>query len=186
MDVHMNESSIVAGRSHTGAALVISLVILLVLTVLGVAGMRSSTLEERMAGNARDRHMAFEAAEAALLAGEQHLRVNVFFTDNFDTIGTDGMYNDSTSYSNIWQAIQWTDDDSLAYDGDVGTAAPPRFVIQHYDTIAATADQLNLDNYGQGTGAGAIGLFRITARGTGGSNETPVILQSTYAHQVDR
>lgn len=102
------------------------------------------------------------------------------------------MYDDSAAFSQIWTVVDWAGDDAgnpnetLAYSGDVGTATAPRFVIQHYDTVVATADQLNLDNYGQGTGSGAIGLFRVTARGTGGNNETPVVLQTTYAHQIDK
>jgi type IV pilus assembly protein PilX len=48
--------------------LVISLVILMVMTVVGVTAMRGTALEERMAGNLRDGVLAFEAAEAALRA----------------------------------------------------------------------------------------------------------------------
>ena len=53
-----------------GAVLLVSLVMLLLLTLVGLAGMRMVRLEERMAGNLRDRQMAFQAAEAALRAGE--------------------------------------------------------------------------------------------------------------------
>ena len=55
-------------RLQHGAALVTSLVILLVLTLLGIAAMRTSTLEERMAGNVQDTVHAFEAAESGLNA----------------------------------------------------------------------------------------------------------------------
>jgi Tfp pilus assembly protein PilX len=57
-------------RSARGAVLLVSLVMLLLLTVIGLAGMRMVQLEERMAGNLRDRQVAFQAAEAALRAGE--------------------------------------------------------------------------------------------------------------------
>ena len=57
-------------RSERGAVLLVSLVMLLLLTLIGLAGMRRAQLEERMAGNLRDRQMAFQAAEAALRAGE--------------------------------------------------------------------------------------------------------------------
>lgn len=56
--------------SECGAVLLVSLVMLLLLTLVGLAGMRMVQLEERMAGNLRDRQMAFQAAEAALRAGE--------------------------------------------------------------------------------------------------------------------
>jgi len=54
-----------------GAVLLVSLAMLLLLTVIGLAGMRMVQLEERMAGNLRDRQMAFQTAEAALREGEQ-------------------------------------------------------------------------------------------------------------------
>jgi type IV pilus assembly protein PilX len=48
--------------------LIVSLVILVVMTIVGVTAMRGTALEERMAGNLRDGTLAFEAAEAALRA----------------------------------------------------------------------------------------------------------------------
>ncbi len=52
--------------NQSGAALVMSLVILLVLTIIGVAAMRTSALEERMAGNIQEATHAFQAAESGL------------------------------------------------------------------------------------------------------------------------
>lgn len=53
-------------RRERGVALVAALAILLILTIIGVAAMRTSSLEERMAGNIQDATYAFEAAESAL------------------------------------------------------------------------------------------------------------------------
>ncbi|MCC7487848.1 MAG: hypothetical protein IT529_23000 [Burkholderiales bacterium] len=49
-----------------GAVLVIALLFLTILTILGVTAMTATTFEERLAGNARDSGVAFQAAEAAL------------------------------------------------------------------------------------------------------------------------
>jgi type IV pilus assembly protein PilX len=57
-------------RAQSGAVLVIGLIILVVLTLLGVQGMRTNVAQERMAGNMRERNVAFQAAEAALRQGE--------------------------------------------------------------------------------------------------------------------
>lgn len=51
---------------HGGAALVIALLLLMVLTVLGVAGLATAALELRMAGNAQHHERAFAAAEHAI------------------------------------------------------------------------------------------------------------------------
>ena len=51
---------------QSGAVLVISLVILLVITLIGVAGMNSSVMQERMAANAQNANRAFQAAESSV------------------------------------------------------------------------------------------------------------------------
>jgi type IV pilus assembly protein PilX len=55
--------------SQRGAALVIALILLLVMTLLGVAALRTTTLEERMAANSQERNRAFHAAESGLTQG---------------------------------------------------------------------------------------------------------------------
>jgi len=57
-------------KHQGGAALMFSLIFLLLLTIIGLTAMQSSTLQERMAGNTRDTNLAFQAAELGLRAGE--------------------------------------------------------------------------------------------------------------------
>jgi type IV pilus assembly protein PilX len=56
-------------RRQRGAALVVGLVLLLVLTLLAVSTMRTASLELLMAGNAQFRENAFRLAEASLADG---------------------------------------------------------------------------------------------------------------------
>jgi len=60
-------------RQH-GITLVIVLLLLIIVTLLGLAAMRGSILQERMAGNVSARGLAFQSAETALRVGEQWLR----------------------------------------------------------------------------------------------------------------
>ena len=53
-------------RAQQGAALVIGLILLLVLTLLAVSGMNSASLEFIMAGNEQYRQNAFQAAETGV------------------------------------------------------------------------------------------------------------------------
>ena len=53
-------------HSQHGSALIIGLIFLVLLTVVGITAMQTTTLEEKMAGNQRDRSVAFQAAETAL------------------------------------------------------------------------------------------------------------------------
>jgi Tfp pilus assembly protein PilX len=51
---------------QSGAALVVGLVLLVVITLVGVGAMQNTTLQEKMAGNLRDSNLAFQASEVAL------------------------------------------------------------------------------------------------------------------------
>lgn len=56
-------------KQERGAALIMSLVILLILTLLGITGMSTSSLQQKMAGNTQEVVRALEAAESgAILA----------------------------------------------------------------------------------------------------------------------
>lgn len=65
MKTHFNNLSKSAG-SQSGAALVVGLILLLVMSLLGIAAVREITMEERMAGQTYDRSLAFQATEATL------------------------------------------------------------------------------------------------------------------------
>lgn len=69
----MKSKNIVTPLRQQGAALLVSLVILLVLTVLALSSMQGTTLQERMVSSQRDAQIALEGAEFALQAAEAEL-----------------------------------------------------------------------------------------------------------------
>ena len=168
-----------------GSVLLISLVILLILTIVGVSAMRNTTMEEKMAGNMRDKGLSFQAAEATLRAAEKYIEDNVVSIQAFDTDGSDGFYDKSNM--KIWQSLTWDDNDSIENSGfgsAYNIAESPRFIVQHIASITSDTNTLNLGNYGQNTGAGTVEVFLITVRATGGSGGAPVILQTTYGKRI--
>ena len=62
----------------------------------------------------------------------------------------------------------------------VSTQASPLYIIEHISTVVSDEDRLNLDNIGQNPNTCCTQMFRITARGSGGTDAAKVILQSTY------
>ncbi|HEY8024591.1 MAG TPA: PilX N-terminal domain-containing pilus assembly protein [Burkholderiaceae bacterium] len=69
-----SSASLLRENKQSGAALVVGLIFLVILTLLGLTAMQTGILEERMAGNSRDHNIAFQAAEAALRDGEHDTR----------------------------------------------------------------------------------------------------------------
>ncbi len=66
------------GRRQDGAALVVGLILLLVLTLLAVSGMTTASLELQMAGNEQYQERAFQFADAGI---EQTMDAGVFNTN---------------------------------------------------------------------------------------------------------
>ena len=57
-------------KKQRGVVLVVSLIMLLLMTLLSVSAMKTSLMEEKMAGNSRDVELAFQAAETGLRDAE--------------------------------------------------------------------------------------------------------------------
>jgi type IV pilus assembly protein PilX len=169
-------------RSQRGAVLIVALVLLLVLTVLGTAGIRDTTMEERMAGNFRDYAAALEAAETALRRGEGGVSSTSVFTGMlFD--GSDGTYEvtavsqsvDPQTASNYGLSVAaslLTDD-----GGKLLVSAVPEYYIEQLPEIELPASDLTVGFQDQ---APRVQYYRVTSKGYGVSPNTEVILQSTY------
>lgn len=72
-------------KAQRGAALVIGLILLMVLTLLAVSSMNTSSLELQMAGNTQFSQNAFQAAETGI---EQAMRSGVYNTNVVNTVAT--------------------------------------------------------------------------------------------------
>lgn len=69
-------TSKIQGITHQqGAALVVSLIMLLLMTLVGVTAMQVTMMQEKMVANSRDINTAFQAAETALKRGELYARI---------------------------------------------------------------------------------------------------------------
>ena len=154
-----------------GVALITGLIFMVVLTLLVVAAMRTTILEEKMAGNTRDMNLAFQAGEAALRAGEQVL--NCATLPAFSTTGaylTVGSRDD-----NYWLSTHnWTTSAVTYASVPSGTAQAPAFVIEELAAVPTAGFSKKAGPLTE------LGYYRVTARGVGANANTVVLVQSTY------
>lgn len=68
-------------RRQQGVSLVIVLILLVVMSVLGLAVLRSSGMQERMTANLRDRSLAMQAAETALREAQRDVLGDAAISD---------------------------------------------------------------------------------------------------------
>ena len=167
---------------QTGSALIISLLILIVMTLIGITGMGTSSLEEKMAGNDRDAALALQAAEAALRDGEAYYDSDLIQSPaSAFNGGTAGLLPQGTN-PDVLAAGTWAN--SRTYSGNIDdVASQPRYIIELLDTIGDTSNELNVQGYGESSGLGNVTAARITARAIGGSSNTVVTLQSNYGRR---
>jgi type IV pilus assembly protein PilX len=179
-------------QKQEGIVLFMSLVMLLLLTVLGVSSIQTTSLQQRMARNANDGNLAFQAAELALRDGEnllQALNSLIVFGDAGapGTLGpneANGYYYErGPGLTPNWMRVGvWAGAtrSRVSNTAMTGVNAQPRYIVEHLKTVISDADTLNLDNIGQDTGGGRTEIFRVTARGTGATGTAQAMIQGTY------
>lgn len=184
-------------KDERGFVLIAGMSFLVILTILVISLMRTSILEERMAGYSRDWNVAFQAAETALRAGEREVlagtRVigDAGFTSGCSSTGLclPNLCTDTSATGDclpIWIDLEKKGDTgwikgasggkSVEYSGSTwpGIAANPRYLIEvltvpNADSLKKTPGQPE-HQY----------LYRVTAVGFGASVLTRVMLQGTY------
>ena len=164
-----------------GSVLIVSMLILLVLTLIGVTAMGTSALEEKMAGNSRDQDLAFQSAEAGLRDAEIFLN-GIVATGGFNN--ANGLYALGAN-PDVFNLVTWNNVNSRAYSGALpNITTQPRYIIELRPTVGGN-NGIELNScFGCSNSAPPVTMFRITARGTGGTGNAEVLLQSFYGRQL--
>lgn len=147
-------------KKQQGAALVMGMIVMVLLTVLSLTTLGVSALEERMAANARDRIRAFQAAEAALRFCEGQVTPLTLFKNN------DGMYKPAQPPNKPrWETIDWGQSNAVVeYTGIPLVARQPRCIVEELPKSHWEPQYY---------------YYRVTARGFGANERTVVMLQTT-------
>lgn len=147
-----------------GATLIVALVMLLLISLLAIGGMQGSVMQERMASNAQDSAISFQATEAGLRQAE---------TDLMGALATR-----QTAFTTARIETPWSWDGEVpaaAGTGDAGQGAPGVIVnaqpVYHH---ARLADVCSIE-----PGQPCFERFEVTSRGLGGSPDAVSVLQST-------
>jgi type IV pilus assembly protein PilX len=178
-------------RREQGSALIVALVFLLAMTLIGVAAMQGTTQEEKMANNMRNRNLAFQAGESVLRDGEEWLRpkqiqpVSTGFPCS-NTNKKECVYQKNTlpSLPGLSQDKAWWSNNARQY-GVAATkeisnvATDPYCVVEEH---AFLRDELSVGHKATPTGRD---LYRVTARGTGATDEAIVMLRTIYAKRFN-
>ena len=192
-----------------GATLIVALVLLAVVTVLGVAGMRTTNLEMKMIASARDQAMAFEAVEAALIAAEKTLegdalRLKAQLLNDYKNLTActngkcfDGVYNPELPLNQCvvgterpWlNTTNWPTGNVNKVDVqlEAGKVISAHYIIEFRCFTLKEPAKVSFEDDTQDGVASELymPLFRITARAEGLGQRAQVAAQSTIRINID-
>jgi type IV pilus assembly protein PilX len=170
-------------QKQHGAALVISLILLTLITIIGLSAMRSGVMQQKMATNERDAELAFQATETVLRDAENWLSsqlVEPLATANGSTNvwELNAMDPNDGNPQSWWQERDqtWWNNTGVSYGVALDNINTPPLSIIEYQYFKS--DDLIIGDGGPPNGTS---YYRITGQGTGGSDFARSLLQSTLA-----
>ncbi len=146
---------------QSGSVLIISLIMLLLISLVGLGSMQGTILQERMASNLQDRNIAFQASERALRVGENWLETNVLSALANDRLADPESWDGGGTGATTVSAT----DDQLSAD--------PEYHVGYVSEFCPSLQ----------AGAACFERFSVTSRGQGGTDTSVVILQSMFMPQ---
>lgn len=155
-------------RRQQGMVLAIGLIFLVLLTLIGVSSIQTTTLDEKMAGNARDRNLAFQVAEATLRTGEAWIEIAGNAKTADATVGKTCALAKSWDWD-IAKSANSLQKAPLDEQDNPSLAKTPLFQVAK-PTLIRTDPKDPTSTVRR--------LYPVTAKATGGSENTVVILQS--------
>lgn len=178
-------------NKQQGVVLIIALIMLLLMSIIGITAQSTNILEERMTANLKDKNISFQSGEAALREMEAkltQLTADPVTVDSLADCSTPPCYMfnaqasnpsgpplpDLTQQSHAWWQANGTEYGAAGGDDLEGVANDPRYVSE---LIKFSTDDLEGETAAQGKG---VFYYRVTARGTGGSDESQSIVQVTF------
>lgn len=177
-----SQSTFVAPAKQQGMVLIVGLVMVLLLTIIGLAAIRGSGLQESMAANMRDTNMAFQAAESAVRTCEGDLNpANLFppenpacgYVSDLNTTPAQSILNNDT--------YRLEKSKKVAVDLDYIAAQPLGLVEKMLNDKVSHAAMHGLALGMQGgKNQTPVDSYRVTVSAAGLSEASQVILQTTY------
>jgi type IV pilus assembly protein PilX len=170
--------------TQRGAALVTSLLLLLVLTIIGVTAMQMTRLQERMAGGTRDMNLALQGAEAGLRNGESMIQARAARPDTCIALPCDfwqlGIMLQLQAQNTTWwdtNGIEFERNPAAPAQNEIaGLKEDPHFIVE---SLGFVSDSLT-EGHGPPQGRD---FYQVTARSAGGSGNANTVLRTTYARR---
>lgn len=166
-------------RRQQGATLAVALILLLVITLLGMSAIQMTQMQEKMSANLEDKTQAFNAAESALIAGENWVLSLTSEPTVVASCGTPPCIRTPYSIDFTTQTNAWWLTNGASYTSSLkNIATPGRYVVEF---IQYVSDSPMVGN--STTTIKGIFYYQVTARGTGATDNAVSIIQTVVARR---
>ena len=174
----MKSVRIRAPRAQRGAALLVVLMLLLIMTLLGLASLRGALMEERMSANLFDRGLMFQAAESALRQGEDKAATTK--SSQYTAACTAGLCSAPVTSADVTFVNRWLLPSPPYVNASTVTADNLSVTPGYFIEFMGTAPNWPGCDREIPVQAGCLGpRYRVTAQAVG-AGRSQVILQSTF------
>jgi len=166
-------------RTQRGATLAVTLLMLLVITLLGISTIQVTNMQEKMTANLQDKELSFRAAESALAAGETWLLAQTTVPLPKTTCSAYPCVQEEYDNLNIaGQTLSWWQGHSAPYTAGLqNILTAPRYFVEFLQFVPDSPV------LGTATASSGVYYYQITARGTGSTDDSVSILQTTIARR---
>ena len=175
-------------KQQRGVALVVSLIILVSLTMLGLTSIQRTTNDLSMAGNQRETGLMFQAAEVGLTAAENYIENVSTSVADFDNPG-DGLITvpaTDTSYTNpdYFDEATWSASSTQLLTS-LEVKEQPRYMIEYLGERCNNCPALLAigGGYGGQPAGERVDIYRSTARGVGLTGNFARYVQSYWGKE---
>lgn len=176
---YYSSGSITRLGNQRGMVLIISLVMVLLMSIMALSAIRGSGMQELMAGNMRDNNLAFQAAEAGLREAESVLDQDILPAFDGSVAGFIAASPNSIR-AGYWHNYDWSNSVVADHLELEWLANQPRYVIEEMRYLPTAGSGGSGIDFASSLNAEDAVIYRITSIGIGGSQDSRVILQTTY------
>jgi type IV pilus assembly protein PilX len=152
--------------SQRASVLITTMILLMMLTVLGLAMMSLSTTQTRIATNSADAQAAYQTAEGALNQAAANLQAANYPLASF-IANTNGLYTFDSASAPWWTTVSWSNASGAIQCTACGASTKAAYIIEYLPAVNIPGSPTPQR------------VYRITARALGISGSSPVMLQAT-------
>ncbi|BFI95602.1 MAG: PilX N-terminal domain-containing pilus assembly protein [Rhodanobacter sp.] len=190
--LHARVRGLPARAGQRGVALAVALILLVVITLVGLAAVSGTMMQQRMSANFYDRAIAFQADEAAMRQAGLAIQKAAA-----SAVAPAGFFDCSASSGNLCQSNPFNDPNvpssnifpvpTAAFNAGNMVASQPQYIVQYLGRFAVPIPNVKVisscSGYGPCAPSQMADFYRITARSGDPSaigDRAYVVLQSVF------